>query len=198
MAAPLCPKCKVNERHVPKSGRRTETYCRPCKRKKFAQWVADNPSEYEASRKSHYERNKARYIANTKAWRATKTKEELADMARRSMANKKLDPVKYARHVQLHRLSRYKMSIGQFSEMLARQGGACAACNDSVGLGKRGICVDHDHKTGRVRGLLCGHCNRAIGHMRDDASIAASIVRYLLSHKADAGSDYAVAVGGNW
>ena len=41
------------------------------------------------------------------------------------------------------------------------------------------ICVDHDHKTGKVRGLLCHSCNTVIGHAKDDVSILNSAIVYL-------------------
>jgi hypothetical protein len=59
------------------------------------------------------------------------------------------------------RLLRYKLSPEQYNDILMRQDSKCAIC-DEPPRGKRPLVVDHDHNTGKVRGLLCYGCNRAI------------------------------------
>lgn len=58
---------------------------------------------------------------------------------------------------------RYGITLEDFDRMKAEQGGVCAIC-----LKREAKVVDHDHKTGRVRGLLCGGCNGAIGILDED------------------------------
>ena len=67
-----------------------------------------------------------------------------------------------------------------FDEMLAAQGGQCAACktDEFVGPGKRPH-VDHDHKTGAVRGLVCVRCNVILGMAQDDPARLQACIRYL-------------------
>ena len=72
----------------------------------------------------------------------------------------------------------YGMSEEEYDSMNLRQQGMCGICGDEAQAGKA-LHVDHDHDTGVVRGLLCGHCNRAIGLLRDDPKIDEKAAAYL-------------------
>lgn len=66
--------------------------------------------------------------------------------------------------------------------MLQQQRGLCAVCQRPSRDG-RSLCVDHDHKTGRVRGLLCSSCNKALGFVDDEVGILLGLALYLQQHK---------------
>lgn len=70
----------------------------------------------------------------------------------------------------------YGLSLEAFDAMVKGQKGKCAICWQKP---KKGLVVDHCHKTGIVRGLLCGNCNVGIGNLRDDPEIVASALAYL-------------------
>lgn len=92
-----------------------------------------------------------------------------------------------ARSVRMreYRLSRYGLTGEQYDEMLQAQEGVCAVCRqpewfiDPRKGTPRNLAVDHCHSTGRVRGLLCGRCNRAIGHFEDDHEVLTRAAAYL-------------------
>ena len=48
---------------------------------------------------------------------------------------------------------------------------------------KEKLVVDHDHNSGKVRGLLCNHCNRGLGHFRDDPEVMAIAIEYINNRK---------------
>jgi hypothetical protein len=77
----------------------------------------------------------------------------------------------------------YGMDPGEYESMLERQDGGCAICgNDSsagTNSGRRNLCVDHDHDTGEIRGLLCNNCNRAIGLLKDNRALLLRAADYL-------------------
>jgi hypothetical protein len=58
----------------------------------------------------------------------------------------------------------YGLSPIAYRDMLAKQQSRCGLCDKEM---TNHIAVDHDHHTGRVRGLLCKHCNLALGHLED-------------------------------
>jgi hypothetical protein len=77
-----------------------------------------------------------------------------------------------------HRLSKYGVSGEQFQSLLALQGNRCGICGSEF-KGSQDHHLDHDHITGKVRGILCRRCNRAIGLLHDDPSILRSAIGYL-------------------
>lgn len=74
----------------------------------------------------------------------------------------------------------YRLTQERFDEMVAAQGGCCAICRrraeDCTG---KVLVVDHCHDKGVVRGLLCGHCNRGLGHFLDSADLLLAAAAYL-------------------
>jgi hypothetical protein len=77
-----------------------------------------------------------------------------------------------------HLKRKFGLSLEEYDEMLASQGGGCAICQRKPR--KISLHVDHDPKSGRVRGLLCFSCNQALGSLRDDPDIVSSAVTYLI------------------
>lgn len=82
---------------------------------------------------------------------------EQAMRGKEAYAKQKLDPVKRMRH-----LSRYGLSLQEYQLMHEAQGGVCYICH-KPNTNNRILCVDHDHDTGKVRKLLCTHCNSRLG-----------------------------------
>lgn len=77
----------------------------------------------------------------------------------------------------------YGITLADYDRMAEQQGYKCAICEstDAKSNGAR-FHVDHDHKTGKVRGLLCGPCNTGIGKFRDSTALLISAIEYLKDH----------------
>ena len=75
----------------------------------------------------------------------------------------------------------YGIEPEMFAAMVKAQGNACAICGADMGSGKQRH-VDHCHTTGRVRALLCGRCNVAIGNARDDPGLLRAMADYIERH----------------
>jgi hypothetical protein len=86
------------------------------------------------------------------------------------------------------RLKKYfGLTVEQYEAMAAAQGGACQICKRPETHKSRWGCVmrlavDHDHATGKVRGLLCRRCNRMIGSAEEDAGMLRAAANYLERH----------------
>jgi hypothetical protein len=74
---------------------------------------------------------------------------------------------------------RYGMSRRAYEKLLAHQGGTCASCGGPPGAEDEVYRIDHDHATGKVRGLLCKDCNTALGMVADDPAKLARLKLYL-------------------
>jgi hypothetical protein len=80
-----------------------------------------------------------------------------------------------------HLLNRYGITIEQYEALVVAQDGCCAICgSDNPRSHKRRyFAIDHDHITGKIRGLLCIPCNTGIGGLQDDPALLESALRYL-------------------
>lgn len=75
---------------------------------------------------------------------------------------------------------RYNLKPGEYDRKLEMQGGVCMICGQAD---SKRLAVDHNHTTGKVRGLLCSNCNRALGHFKEDLDIIRAAVDYLKDHE---------------
>jgi Autographiviridae endonuclease VII len=82
--------------------------------------------------------------------------------------------------VKINRKRRYGLTQDQYMSMFISQQGRCAICGILGSDAVRGaLCVDHDHVSGKVRGLLCHLCNSAIGKLHDSVELLLNAVAYL-------------------
>jgi len=95
----------------------------------------------------------------------------------------------YLRHRELRRKiqrkSKYNLTEEDFDNLLESQNGLCAICDIELDQSwtrnhkSNRLVVDHNHKTGKVRGLLCTMCNKGIGLLKDDSSVVQKAANYL-------------------
>lgn len=82
--------------------------------------------------------------------------------------------------------AKFGITEAKYYEMFTKQNGVCAICRQpetEKRLDKiRSLSIDHDHKTGKVRGLLCMHCNAGLGNFRDSSEALIIAAQYLKEH----------------
>lgn len=90
------------------------------------------------------------------------------------------NPEKYLNHTYK---KNYGITLEEYNEMLAQQKGVCAICSNTCNSFRR-LAVDHDHATGKIRGLLCGNCNKGLGVYHDNIQLLQNAIKYLENHNA--------------
>lgn len=104
-------------------------------------------------------RNKSKYNNYAAAWRAINPERQ------------------HATDIKRH----YGLRIEEYNALLSEQENKCKICgkkhNSSLKRGR--LYVDHDHLSGKVRGLLCGSCNSALGHFNDDIVLLEQAIKYI-------------------
>jgi len=94
---------------------------------------------------------------------------------------RKIYPKEYYR--EKYRESNYNLTQKEYDKLYKEQDGKCAICRTPQEDLSRVLAVDHCHKTGKVRGLLCDACNKRLGMFRDNPSIMEDALYYLILNK---------------
>lgn len=80
----------------------------------------------------------------------------------------------------------YGITIEQYNLMSENQDHKCMICgNTEMNNKNKVLCVDHNHKTGKIRGLLCGLCNSGLGKFRENKQFLLNTVKYLEKYEPD-------------
>jgi hypothetical protein len=143
-------------------------------RRAYRKWRAAHPYATRSEISKQFDRDRgARYRATPKGIASEKRK-------RTGVRRKKRKVVQRA-HMLKHR---YGMAPGDYNELLKKQNGHCAFCPQTPEQERYGVlAVDHDHKTKRVRGLLCMACNQALGKLGDNEISIRRVLAYLTKGK---------------
>ncbi len=170
-----CGKCKVikplDEFYVAKKGPQgRSSYCKPCQKQAIKNWGDRNPERrYEI----------------TKRWQ-TKNRPRLQELCRNYYHKNK---GKYRAYESKNRVrvsvnvrcKKFGITAEQYWMMFAEQEGKCAICRKSPKKCWWSLNLDHCHETGKIRGLLCGPCNKALGSFGDTVAGVKRAVDYLNS-----------------
>ena len=79
-------------------------------------------------------------------------------------------------------LAVYGISLQQYNRLLQEQDFRCAVCLREASSFTTNLCVDHDHKTGEIRGLLCNYCNRRLIGRHRDSVLLSRMAAYVERH----------------
>lgn len=192
MKSKICSICKVEKLltnfHSDKSSK--DGYvglCKSCKSLIDKERRANDPNwktkSLENSRRFRaanpgYDKEKARQYRKKYPERVKEQKARYAKKhPERDRASKKRYQEKNAAAIREAKYFRqYGITLEEYEALLAKQSGMCAICSKRS---KKHLAIDHDHKTGKVRGLLCGRCNLMLGSVADSITLLERAIRYL-------------------
>jgi hypothetical protein len=147
-----------------------------------------NKEQYEKGKekrikeqKKYYSDNKDKVLAKQKERYARKRDTLLQTFKEKRIAN----PEKAKQQDWKYYLKKtFKLTPEEVDAMWKAQDGQCAnyGCQTKLEKGKSGACIDHDHKTGKIRAILCRTCNLALGHAKDDVVVLSGLIAYLREH----------------
>ena len=130
------------------------------------------------------EANKDRILAYQREWRAKNKDAVAAYQKEYSAAYRSRSDVQegsWTRNLKKN----YNLTPKEFNDMWADQDGKCSICKVEMaprGRLKDSATVDHNHDTGKVRGILCRCCNNGIGALKDSPEILSAAIDYLLDN----------------
>lgn len=128
---------------------------------------------------SWYQKNKENQIERSKKYR--EANKEALKLARK--ARKLRDPEKHKEQQRRNDLKKkYNISLEDYTKMFEEQEGVCAICGLTS---SKALHVDHNHTTGKIRSLLCGHCNVGLGHFKESINLLDKAKEYLCKHNQD-------------
>jgi hypothetical protein len=173
MKTKICTKCgikkEISEFHKLKNGKfGVHSTCKSCRNQYMKDYQKENKEQIKKYMKEHRsERNH-----NKKIW----DKEHLTERRMYKEKNREKSKNQYL-------IKTYGITLEQYNQMLIEQNGVCAICGQKETrkskYNKYTLSVDHNHKTGKVRGLLCHGCNNCLGTLKDDIKIFQSAIEYL-------------------
>lgn len=141
-----------------------------------------NGERLKAYHREWHERNKERVNGRRKKLYQENLENERA-YARDYYRKNKEKCSKIARNCKLK--SKYGITAREYNQLFEDQGGCCVICRRHQKYLKTPLQVDHCHKTGKVRGLLCGRCNRMLGMSKDSIKILKRSILYLKKHQEE-------------
>jgi len=162
-------------------------------------WYSRNKERHSENGRKYYNENKDQVLAKRKERREetikymkeynikyaerrreknSKRRSELHEQAKIWRMN---NPEKWKLITRRHMLKlKYGITIEKFDAIIKLQNGLCPICKLTLSeIDSKNIHVDHDHKTNRVRGVLCTNCNSGLGHAKDNVDTLQNSIEYL-------------------
>lgn len=164
----ICVNCRI-EKDVSAFGTRKRNHggkrgrCKECEKIDREAYLStgDNKKNARESSKKWYADNRDYALELTRKWQE-KNKDTRSEYARNKL------------------LKKYGITAKEYDEMMVSQNHRCKICGtDKPNKHNKSFFIDHCHKGGEIRGLLCGNCNLGIGNFKDDTALMSKAIEYI-------------------
>lgn len=157
----ICCRCKIpkdddefHKWHKAKDGLTSQ--CKLCRAKMFKKYCDSNPEKVKQTR-----------------IRTRQVRREYYE-----------DPERKLKYRKKYIENSFNISYSLYEELQEKQSNLCAICgNPEISTRNSYLCIDHNHSTGEVRGLLCNKCNRGLGLFEDNQELLIKAITYLKNNK---------------
>lgn len=162
----LCRRCNTEKplSDFRKASKEKDGYqysCKKCSNEDTKKWRKKNYELEKERARIRRHSNLDKHNATTRRWRENNP-----------------DKVK-----ALHLKKKYNLTLDQWNSMFLEQQGKCKVCETHQDNLEKELAVDHCHKTGKIRGLLCVRCNRAIGLLEDRIDLLEKSINHLRQYE---------------
>lgn len=135
-----------------------------------------------------YKKNWKRVIAYTKEWQWNNPKKHDEHVAKyrkspKGKLQKRKEREKYMQKYGQQYNKKFRIARKKYHKLLKKQKYRCGICKLKWNKGDKRFCLDHCHKTGKIRGLLCTSCNSMIGFAKDRIKVLKGAIKYLRIYK---------------
>ena len=145
-------------------------------KKDLYKYRLENKGKIRSISRKSYHKNKRKYKNRIKAYHHKyyiENKDRLRKQNHEYYLEHKDEAREYSK--KYHLKNKYDLSIEEWTKLCNRQKGVCAICHR-----KTKLVIDHNHKTGKIRGILCIHCNMLLGIVEKlNIEIGGAVKRYL-------------------
>lgn len=151
------------------------------RREAVKRYNAKNIEKVRERKRAHYHANKEQYKKRAEKFSKSETRKRWREENKDNIKEYHKKRWSLIKDKKPHLKSNYGITLDDYNNMFEQQNGCCLGCGKHQSDLEKPLCVDHDHQTGRVRGLLCIKCNSALGMVLDNIDTLTNLIKYLKS-----------------
>lgn len=148
-------------------------------------WYQKNKEKVALYKREHYNFNIEKYKIRATRFNKSQKRKDWKEKTKEYRSNYSKEYWNKIKSSKPHLKREYGITLEDYNQLLINQDYKCLGCGILNTDVNRGLCVDHYHSTGKIRGLLCTKCNSALGYVNDNLDILNNLIKYLSHDKSE-------------